>query len=228
MGFLWLSSAGRDADFRFYTVYFEHQSLEGLQVGSAVNMRGITVGRVESYQIEPDNINRVKVLLRVERADAGAREHQGLGQPQLRHRPGAHQARHARHARAGAGAVAPGERYPVIPEGTSGFDQITDSASRLAASADTRADQGQPADGPGKPAGLLRAAGGPARPGQGPERAHVHAGQDGGRAGPQPGRVPAGLGPHLGGRAAHQRQRRAAGAGSRRPRCATRRRRCAS
>ena len=28
---------------------------------------GITVGRVENYEIEPDNINRVKVLLRVAR-----------------------------------------------------------------------------------------------------------------------------------------------------------------
>ena len=66
-GFLWLNSSGRGSDFRFYTVYFEHQSLDGLQVGSAVNMRGIMVGRVERYSIEPDNINRVRVLLRVER-----------------------------------------------------------------------------------------------------------------------------------------------------------------
>ena len=137
VGFLWLSSAGRDSDFRFYTVYFEHQSLEGLQVGSAVNMRGITVGRVESYEIEPDNINRVKVLLRVARATP-VRENTkasvsrnvitgiarikldtpGTPGPELTH-------------------VAQGERYPVIPEGISGFDQITDSASRLAASADS-------------------------------------------------------------------------------------------
>jgi phospholipid/cholesterol/gamma-HCH transport system substrate-binding protein len=32
--------------------------------------------------------------------------------------------------------VAQGERYPVIPEGSSGLDQITDSATRLAVSAD--------------------------------------------------------------------------------------------
>jgi phospholipid/cholesterol/gamma-HCH transport system substrate-binding protein len=137
VGFLWLSSAGRDADFRFYTVYFEHQSLEGLQVGSAVNMRGITVGRVESYQIEPDNINRVKVLLRVERqtpvrentkASVSRNFVTGLARIKL-DTPGTPGPELV--------AVAPGERYPVIPEGTSGFDQITDSASRLAASADT-------------------------------------------------------------------------------------------
>ena len=67
VGFLWLSSTGRESDFRFYTVYFERQSLEGLQVGANVNMRGVTVGRVEQYSIQPDNINRVKVLVRVAR-----------------------------------------------------------------------------------------------------------------------------------------------------------------
>ncbi len=134
--FLWLGKGGRDADFRFYNVYFEHQSLEGLQVGAAVNMRGIAVGRVESYSIEPDNINRVNVLLRVAR-ETPVRENTkasvsrnfvtgiarikldtpGTPGPELTH-------------------VAPGERYPVIPEGQSGMDQITDQATRLATSAD--------------------------------------------------------------------------------------------
>ncbi len=49
-GYLWLSSSGRAADFHYYTVYFERQSLSGLQVGGNVNMRGINVGRVEYVQ----------------------------------------------------------------------------------------------------------------------------------------------------------------------------------
>ena len=135
-GFLWLSSSGRSADFRFYTVYFEQQSLEGLQVGANVNMRGVTVGRVEDYSIQPDNINRVKVLLRVAR-ETPVRENTkasvsrniltGIARIKL-DTPGV------------PGpvlvAVRAGERYPVIPEGTSGLDQITDSASRLAVAAD--------------------------------------------------------------------------------------------
>ena len=66
-GFLWLSSSGRGSDYRFYTVFFEHQSLDGLQVGGSVNMRGINVGRVEDYEIGDDTINRVRVTLRVAR-----------------------------------------------------------------------------------------------------------------------------------------------------------------
>ena len=134
--FLWLSSAGRDSDFRFYTVYFEHQSLDGLQVGAAVNMRGIAVGRVESYEIVPENINRVKVLLRVAR-ETPVRENTkasisrnfvtGIARIKL-DTPGTPGPELVK--------VAEGERYPVIPEGMSGIDQITDSATRLATSAD--------------------------------------------------------------------------------------------
>ena len=48
---VWLSRAGVAAEFRFYTIHFEHQSLEGLQVGGDVNMQGIKVGRVDTYSI---------------------------------------------------------------------------------------------------------------------------------------------------------------------------------
>lgn len=136
VGFLWLSSTGRESDFRFYTVYFERQSLEGLQVGANVNMRGVTVGRVENYSIQPDNINRVKVLVRVAR-ETPVRENTkasvsrnvitGIARIKL-DTPGVPGAELVK--------VAQGERYPVIPEGNSGIDQITDSASRLAESAD--------------------------------------------------------------------------------------------
>jgi phospholipid/cholesterol/gamma-HCH transport system substrate-binding protein len=134
--FLWLSSSGRDSDFRFYTVYFQNQSLDGLQVGAAVNMRGIAVGRVESYSIQPDNINRVKVLLRVERqtpvrqntkASISRNFVTGIARIKL-DTPGVPGPELV--------AVPEGEKYPVIAEGQSGIDLITDSATRLALSTD--------------------------------------------------------------------------------------------
>jgi phospholipid/cholesterol/gamma-HCH transport system substrate-binding protein len=135
-GFLWLSSTGRDSDFRFYTIYFERQSLEGLQVGANVNMRGVTVGRVEHYSIQPENINRVKVLVRVAR-ETPVRENTkasvsrnvltGIARIKLE-TPGVPGPELVK--------IAHDERFPVIPEGTSGMDQITDSATRLAESAD--------------------------------------------------------------------------------------------
>jgi len=133
--YIWLSSSGRASDFRYYTIYFEKQSLSGLQVGGDVNMRGITVGRVESYRLSRDNINRVKVDVRVAR-DTPVRENTkaavsrnvltgiahinlatpDIPAPELLEAP-------------------PGERFPVIAEGSSNLDQITDSLTRMAASA---------------------------------------------------------------------------------------------
>jgi len=135
-GFLWLGSSGRDSDFRFYAVYFEQQSLEGLQVGAPVNMRGIPVGRVESYSIQHDNINRVHVVLRVaretpvsENTKASISRNVVTGIARVRlvtgNPPGPELVK-----------VAPGQRFPVIPEGQSGIDQFTDSATRLAGSAE--------------------------------------------------------------------------------------------
>jgi phospholipid/cholesterol/gamma-HCH transport system substrate-binding protein len=135
VGFLWLSSSGRDSDFRYYTVYFEKQSLDGLQVGGNVNMRGITVGRVESYSLGSTEINRVNVTVRVTR-DTPVRESTkasvsrnvitGIARINLV-TPGTPSPELV--------AVAAGERYPVIAEGTSNLDQIADSVTQLSAEA---------------------------------------------------------------------------------------------
>ena len=135
--FVWLSSSGRASDFQFFTVYFERQSLEGLQTGGDVNMRGVKVGRVETYNISRENINRVAVQLRVSRSTPVSEnttavvtrnlvtgiarinlETPGLPGPPLINAP-------------------PNEPYPVIPEGTSDLDQIANSVNKLAEQTDT-------------------------------------------------------------------------------------------
>jgi phospholipid/cholesterol/gamma-HCH transport system substrate-binding protein len=63
---VWLMRSGARADSNRYTIYFERQSLQGLQVGSSVEMRGIPVGRVERFSISRDNINRVQATIRVD------------------------------------------------------------------------------------------------------------------------------------------------------------------
>ncbi|MEY4862234.1 MAG: hypothetical protein RLZ51_329 [Pseudomonadota bacterium] len=134
--FVWLSSSGNKADFEFYTVYFERQSLEGLQIGADVNMRGVKVGRVEDYTISRDNINRVSVTLRVARATPVSENTSAVVARnfvtsiarinlETPGKPGPALSR-----------VPDGERYPVIPEGTSDIDQIASSVTRLAVQAD--------------------------------------------------------------------------------------------
>ncbi len=63
----WLSGAAERLPTKRYTVYFQSQSLEGLQIGSPVRMQGIKVGRVEDYTILPDQPGTVRVSLEVDR-----------------------------------------------------------------------------------------------------------------------------------------------------------------
>jgi phospholipid/cholesterol/gamma-HCH transport system substrate-binding protein len=138
--FMWLSSSGRASDYRIYTIYFERQSLDGLQIGGDVNMRGLKVGRVEDYTISRDNINRVSVKIRIARETPVSENTQavvarniltGIARINLE-TPGTPGPELV--------TVPAGERYPVITEGTSNIDQIADAVSRLAVQADTALD----------------------------------------------------------------------------------------
>lgn len=64
---IWLNQAGARGDFKYYTIYFERQQLDGLQMGADVDMRGIKIGRVEDYDLLSEKINRVRVTIRTDR-----------------------------------------------------------------------------------------------------------------------------------------------------------------
>lgn len=132
VAYVWLAHSGGAAGYRFYAIHFESQSLDGLQLGSDVNMRGVKVGRVQEYSISRDNINRVEVVIRVDRQTPVSSNTNaviarnlvtgfaridlvtpGTPGPQLVE-------------------VAEGERYPRIPEGTSDLEHIAGVLSRLA------------------------------------------------------------------------------------------------
>lgn len=134
--FAWLSGVTGSAEYRFYTIYFERQSLEGLQIGGDVNMRGIKVGQVESFEILRENINRVNVVIRID-ADTPVSTNSvavidrnlltSIADVNLETpgRPGPALTK-----------VPKGERYPVIAEGTGELDAFAESASSLIVKAD--------------------------------------------------------------------------------------------
>ena len=66
-GLLWLADAGGEGGFKRYTIHFERQALDGLAVGADVTLRDIKVGRVEDYALADDQVNRVRVEVRVDR-----------------------------------------------------------------------------------------------------------------------------------------------------------------
>jgi phospholipid/cholesterol/gamma-HCH transport system substrate-binding protein len=129
---VWLTRSGPRADFRYYTIYFERQSLQGLQVGGDVEMRGVQVGRVERFSIARDNINRVQVTIRIDGrtpvatntvAVVGRKILTGLARIDLvtPGEPGPELT-----------AIDFGEKYPVIAEGQSDLEQIAGAVNGLA------------------------------------------------------------------------------------------------
>lgn len=64
---VWLNRSGARGDFKYYTIYFERQPLDGLQIGADIDMRGIKIGRVEDYDLLAEKINRVRVTIRTDR-----------------------------------------------------------------------------------------------------------------------------------------------------------------
>ncbi|MBN2331755.1 MAG: MCE family protein [Deltaproteobacteria bacterium] len=62
---LWFAEKSGQQDSKKFTIYFEQYSLAGLQVDSAVTMKGIRVGSVDQLNISSDNIEQVKVVIKL-------------------------------------------------------------------------------------------------------------------------------------------------------------------
>jgi phospholipid/cholesterol/gamma-HCH transport system substrate-binding protein len=121
---VWLKNVGGRDEFNRYTIHFEQQALDGLDVGSDVKLRGVKIGRVEDYALSDDGFNRVRVQVRVDRR-APVTTHTvavvtrnyvtGLAAINLVNRePGGEPLT----------AVPPGETLPIIAEGRSDLDQF--------------------------------------------------------------------------------------------------------
>ncbi|MBI5331585.1 MAG: MCE family protein [Betaproteobacteria bacterium] len=65
-GLYWLLGGAQNREVKRYTVYFQKQSLEGLQINSQVRMQGVKVGRVTDYAIMPGEAGRVRVQVEVD------------------------------------------------------------------------------------------------------------------------------------------------------------------
>ena len=133
---LWLRSTGEGRDARQYKIYFERQSLEGLEIRSDVKMRGIRVGSVSGFRFSSQRRGAVEVFITVasstpvrETTSAIVERHLVTGLASVRlvnveeDSPPLTQA-------------PPGESYPVIAEGESPIQQVSETLNQLAQHAD--------------------------------------------------------------------------------------------
>jgi phospholipid/cholesterol/gamma-HCH transport system substrate-binding protein len=129
---LWLRGTGEDRGDRQYKIYFVNQSLEGLEVRSDVRMRGIRVGSVTGFTFSSRHPGAVEVFIRVD------------GSAPVRLSTQAIVERHLITGIASIRLVNPSEQsplltatpedepYPVIAEGESAYEQLSESVNQLA------------------------------------------------------------------------------------------------
>lgn len=133
---LWLRGVGGDRNDRFYKIYFERQSLEGLEPRSDVRMRGIRVGSVNDFLFSSTRPGAVEVFIRVngstpvrESTRAMVERHLVTGIASIRLVNATEDSPLLTEAPAG-------EPYPVIAEGESQLQQFSESLNQMAQRAD--------------------------------------------------------------------------------------------
>ena len=129
---VWLRSSSEGANAHRFKIYFEHQSLEGLEPRSSVTMRGIRVGSVTGFRFSSRRPGVVEVFVAVEpstpvrestRATVDRNIVTGIANVRLNNTN--EKAPLLVHA-------AGDEPYPVIAEGESPTERVAETLSQLA------------------------------------------------------------------------------------------------
>lgn len=130
-GVVWLKNVGGKNEFNRYAIHFEHQALDGLEVGADVTLRGIKVGRVQDYALAGEKLSRVRVEVRIDRRAPAYTNTVAVV---------------TRNFVTGIAAIAlvnddppgelltkvpAGETYPIIGEGRSGLEEIAGQVNKV-------------------------------------------------------------------------------------------------
>ncbi|BBP02679.1 ABC transporter substrate-binding protein [Sulfuriferula plumbiphila] len=131
-GLLWLAGGADRVSYRHYTIYFTHQSMDGLDVSSAVKMRGIKVGVVDSYQFAGGGLDAVRMDIKVDQATPIRSNAEALVKRNFVTGVATIEIRNPDATSPLLTEVLPNERYPVIAEGKSDLDNVANALSKMA------------------------------------------------------------------------------------------------
>jgi phospholipid/cholesterol/gamma-HCH transport system substrate-binding protein len=134
--FLWLLASGQHRDERTYRIYFTRQSLEGLQARSDVRMKGIRVGDVTAFAFSAQHPGTVEVLVSLERQTPVRESTRAVVDRNLITGLASIRLLNASEDSPLLKQAPPGESEPVIGEGASQLQQVSDSLNQLATRAD--------------------------------------------------------------------------------------------
>jgi len=133
---VWLASASRATDVQRYTIYFARQSLEGLQERSDVRMKGIRVGAVTGFSFAPDRPGTVRVVIGIDPTAPVKESTSAIVDRNLITGLATIRLQNVKEDSPPIKRPAPGERDPVIAEGSSQLQQFSETANDLAKRAD--------------------------------------------------------------------------------------------
>ncbi|BBO99393.1 MlaD family protein [Sulfuriferula nivalis] len=129
---VWLMGGSDKQDYQHYSIYFHDQSMDGLDVNSAVKLRGVKVGEVTDYGFVAGTNEAVRVNIKLQsntpiHVDSLAFIKRnvvtGIATVEISNP----------HADTELLTLRlPGERYPVIAEGRSDIDKVTTDLSKMA------------------------------------------------------------------------------------------------
>ncbi|HJY76110.1 MAG TPA: MlaD family protein, partial [Burkholderiales bacterium] len=117
---------------RQYKIYFVNQSLEGLEVRSDVRMRGIRVGSVTGFTFSTRSRGAVEVYIRVDSAAPVRQSTEAIVERHLVTGIASIRLVNPSELSPLLTATPEDEPYPVIAEGESAYEQISESVNQLA------------------------------------------------------------------------------------------------
>lgn len=130
-GLLWLAGGADRVSYRHYTIYFAHQSMDGLDVSSAVKMRGIKVGVVDSYRFAGGG-DAVRMDVKVDQDTPIRSNAEAIVNRNIVTGVATIEIRNPDATSPLLTEVLPSEHYPVIAEGKSNLDNVANALSKMA------------------------------------------------------------------------------------------------
>lgn len=133
---VWLRSTGEGADASRYTIHFERQSLEGLEPRSNVTMRGMRVGSVSGFRFSSQRAGVVEVFITVDPTTPVRQSTRATVQRHLVTGLATIRLTNETEESPLLARSLPGEPHPLIAEGESPLQHVSETLTQLVDRAD--------------------------------------------------------------------------------------------
>jgi phospholipid/cholesterol/gamma-HCH transport system substrate-binding protein len=132
LGLIWLGGWGDTIAYKHFNIYFNNQSMDGLDIDSAVKMRGIKVGAVTVLDLSSEGHGGVRVGIKVDENTPVREGAQAYVKRNVLTGLATVEIANADPSAPLLSQVPKGEKYPVIAEGSSELDNVATAVSRMA------------------------------------------------------------------------------------------------